>query len=267
MSITNIKYTLSLLLLVLIVTSCTKVIDLKLGNNTSELVIEGNITNVKGLQVVKLSQNVPFTNTNTYPAVTGATVSVSDDQGFSYPFTEGPAGIYSTDNLAGKSGSVYTMSVISNGKNYTASSTMPHRVRLDSISATNLDFNNGKDRKIITVHFQDPQFIVNQYRFVMYVNQVQVKRIFAINDDFSNGRYVHLDLRENDIDIYPGDIVNVEMESIDEPMYTYWFTLAQQEGDNPGGGVTPSNPPTNITPVTLGYFSAHTTESISLVVR
>jgi hypothetical protein len=41
----------------------------------------------------------------------------------------------------------------------------------------------------------------------------------------------------------------------------------QEQTNGPGGGVTPSNPPTNITPVTLGYFSAHTTQSKTIVVK
>ena len=103
----------------------------------------------------------------------------------------------------------------------------------------------------------------NQYRFVMYVNRVQVNTIFAFDDEFIDGRNVNLDLQQNDIDIFPKDTVTVEMQCIDRPMYTYWFTLVQQRGNNPGGAMTPSNPPTNITPATLGYFSAHTTQSIT----
>ena len=80
--------------------------------------------------------------------------------------------------------------------------------------------------------------------------------------NFQDGRYVSLDLLENDIDIYPADTVKVEMQCIDKPVYTYWFTLMQQSTEGPGGGVTPANPPSNITPLTLGYFSAHTSQSI-----
>ena len=101
----------------------------------------------------------------------------------------------------------------------------------------------------------------------MYVNGVQVKSVFTINDDFTDGRYVNLDLQENDIDIFTGDTVKLEMQCIDKNMYTYWFTLQQQKINGPGGGVTPSNPPTNISPATLGYFSAHTTQTKTIVVK
>src|SRR6202020_235121 len=80
---------------------CTKVIDLKLGNDSGKLVIEGNITNLDSPHYIKLSRNVPFTSTNTYPAVTGATVVVTDDKNNTYTFTEGPAGTYSSPAFQG----------------------------------------------------------------------------------------------------------------------------------------------------------------------
>jgi hypothetical protein len=251
----------------IIVTSCTKVIDLKLGNNTGDLVIEGNITNVQGPQIIKLSLNVPFTNTNTYPTVTGATISVSDQAGNTYPCVESPAGTYSTSQFAGISGNTYTMNVSSKGKIYTAISVMPAVVALDSVTAEKNDFNSSNNRKKITVHYKDPSGVVNQYNFLLFVNNVQVKAIFANNDQFTDGNNVSLDLNQDLIDIYPGDTVTVEMQCVDLNIYTYWFTLMQQGNNGPGGSVTPSNPPTNITPTTLGYFSAHSTQTKTILVK
>ncbi|WP_179413249.1 DUF4249 domain-containing protein [Mucilaginibacter sp. E4BP6] len=255
------------------ITSCTKVIELKLGNNTGELVIEGNVTNATGPQIIKLSTNVPFSNTNTYPPVTGASVSVSDQNGNTYPFTEGPSGTYSNSQLTGSSGNKYTMTVTSGGKTYTATSVMPAVVNLDSLSSMNDVIQTSDNKKVVTVYYQDPADVTNQYRFVLYVNSVQVDDIYAYNDQFNNGRYVGIDLRENtggssvDKGIFSGDTVTVEMQCIDQPIYTYWETLMQEQANGPGGSVTPSNPPTNISPVTLGYFSAHTTQSKTIMVK
>lgn len=267
MNIATLKYFTGLLLLLLLATSCRKVIDLNLGNHTGELVIEGNFTNEVGTQVVKLSRNVPFTNTNTYPAVTGATVILDNHHGRLIPFVEGPAGTYTVTQLGGILGRTYTLNVTVDGKTYTANSTMPGFVGLDSITSARNFLNKNDSQRMVTVYFKDPVLDTNQYRFVMKVNHVQVKGIFAFNDEFLNGKYVNLDLQENDIDIHPNDTVTVEMQCIDKPVYNYWHTLMQQQGDNPGGAVAPANPPTNITPTTLGYFSAHTTQTITLVVK
>src|SRR3569833_706335 len=247
--------------------SCKKVIDLNLGNVSNQLVIEGNITNVPGPQFVMLSRNVPFTSPNIYPAVTGATVSIADNRGNNYLMAEGPAGTYSIPNAFGFGSRTYTLTVTTDGFFFSVFSFMPGVTALDSITDKPNYFEASTGQKLVTVHFQDPAGITNQYRFVMYVNNVQVNAVFAFDDEFIDGKYVDLDLQQNDIKIYPKDTVTVEMQCIDRPVYTYWFSLAQQQFNNPGGQVAPSNPPTNITPTTLGYFSAHTTQTLTLMVR
>ena len=101
----------------------------------------------------------------------------------------------------------------------------------------------------------------------MYVNGVQVKDVFAFDDQFNDGLAASEVLRETDVDIYAGDTVTVQMQCLNKPIYTYWFTLSQQSANGPGGSVTPSNPPSNISPVSLGYFSDHTTQTITIVAK
>ena len=260
-------YSLIITLAVLAFTSCKKIITLDLGNVSGKLVIEGNITNVSGPQYVLLSRNVPFTSLNVYPPVSGANVSITDNNGQQFQLTESTAGTYTVDPAQGRVGTNYTLSVTTGGQTYTSSSTMPAVVALDSISAKPNYFNSSNGEKVITVHFQDSPNIANQYRFVMFVNSKQVNAIFAYDDQFIDGKYVNLDLQQNDTKILAGDTVKVEMQNIDKPVYTYWFTLSQQQVTNPGGQVAPANPPSNITPTTLGYFSAHTTQTITLIVK
>jgi hypothetical protein len=266
----KLKYYFILSITVLTITSCTKVIDLKLNNASGQLVIEGNVTNIYGPQYVKLTKNVPFTNTNTYPPVTGATITIDDQHGNNYTLTEAPQGTYSVNPMTSITGNTYVMTVKVGGQTYIANSTMPQVIALDSVTSKISAFNspkNGKNEEDITVHYQDPGGVANQYRFVMYVNGVQVKSIFAFDDEFTDGRLVSNDLREDDINIYTGDTVKVEMQCIDKPIYTYWYTLMQQEGNGPGGSVAPANPPTNIMPATLGYFSVHSTQTKTIIVK
>jgi hypothetical protein len=262
------KRNIILFILATAVTACTRVIDLNLDSDTGRMVIEANITNVKGIQTIRLTQNVPLSSINTYPGISGATVLVTDNGGNQYNFTQTLPGTYIAANVAGIASNVYTLSVACNGKTYTAQSTMPATVALDSVTSKNTVLNASKGRKQITVHFQDPKGLGNQYRFILYVNGIQIKREFVFNDDFIDGNYAHIDLRQSDTDIFTGDKVTVEMQCIDKPVYTYWYSIQQQLPSGPGGGVTPTDPPTNITPSnTLGYFSAHTTQSVGIVVK
>ena len=255
-----------------IITSCTKNITVTPANASGQLVIEGNLTNVSGPQYVMLSSNVPFYNSNKYPPVAGATVTIGDRSGNSYLLPEGPQGTYSFNPLAGAAGTTYTLKVQVNGHTYTANSTMPSAVNLDSISAANNNSfrksKKGNPSKTITVYYQDPAGVSNYYRFAMWVNGVQVNSIFTFDDLLSDGKYISQKLGETDIDIYSGDTVKVEMQCIDKPLYTYWFTMMQQQGEGINGtSLAFSNPPTDIIPATLGYFSAHTTQTQIIIVK
>jgi hypothetical protein len=268
MKLTRLKHYTGLLLITIVALSCKKVIKLDLGNDSGKLVIEGNITDEPGPQYVKLSHNVPFTGNSTYPPVTGATVTVYDSTANNYfDMTEGPSGTYSIEKGFGIYGHTYLLTVNTGGQVYTARSVMPQYVAIDSIAASNNILDKNDNKRMMTVYFNDPAGVKNQYRFVMYVNGVQVNTVFAFDDQFIDGKHVTLDLQQTETDIHPGDTVRVEMQNIDRPVYIYWFTLEQQQGDNPGGAVAPSNPPTNITPTSLGYFSAHTFQSITMVVK
>jgi hypothetical protein len=257
-------------LLFVILSSCEKVVDLDLRNDTGELVIEGAINDQTGVQTVRLSENVPFSTTNIYPPVTGAVVNVSVNSGNSYAFTESAAGVYTSNAVTGISGQTYKLSVVTKDGSFKASSVMPSLVKLDSITSRKDIFESDEDNRIISVHYQDLAGVPNQYRFVVHINDVLVKRVLVNDDQFSDGRKVVLDLEfdDDDIKVSPGDKVTVEMQCIDKPVFTYWYSLAsQQTSDGPGGSVTPSNPPTNITPKVFGYFSAHTSELKTIVIR
>lgn len=261
------KSTLYLLILLtgLVPGGCTRVIDLKLGNDSGRLVVEGNVTNGSGNQSIVLSRNVPFTNTNVYPVVSGAIVTVTGPAGVPFVFAEGPAGTYTNNLLTGVSGNTYTLNINSGGQVYTSGSTMPGLVTLDSLSTRNGAFKTAN--KQVLVYFKDPAGIANQYRFVLRVNGTEVKEVFVSSDTFSDGKNVSQGLYQGDVDVHSGDTVRVEMQCIDPAVYLYFNTLAQQQQRGPGGGVTPSDPPANISPAVLGYFSAHTSQVKTLIVR
>lgn len=258
-------------LFVLFLFSCTKVISPRLESDAGQLDIEANITNLDTAQQIFLRTNVPFSATNTYPSVSGATVTVSDDAGNNYVFAEeNQPGVYVSTAFAGGAGRTYQLHVSLNGQEYFAGSTMPAGVRIDSLTDKNRPLNrpqDGRDQKVVSVYYQDPPGIANQYRFIEWVNGVQVNSVFTYDDQLTDGRYVTLELLEQDIDIYAGDTVRVEMQCIDKPVYTYWFALESQQANNFNGAVAPANPPTNISPQILGYFSAHTTQTLTVVVK
>ena len=53
----------------------------------------------------------------------------------------------------------------------------------------------------------------------------------------------------------------------DQNVYTFYSALLQLSDGGPGGGITPTNPPSNISNGALGYFSAHTVRKKSVVIQ
>jgi hypothetical protein len=257
-----------LLVLVCLSCSCKKIIDLDLDKASQQIIIEGNITNQRGMQIVRISRSVAVSEPSSYPAVSGAIVTITDDRGNNYNLKESYPGTYAVFDVTGRAGRTYTLHVTVEGQDYTAVSKMPEPVKLDSLTASEESF-GSETRTIVAVNFKDPTPMLNYYLFKMTINGVKVDRIFSDSDFFTDGRTVKRDLylTDDDLEIKVGDNVSVEMQSIDLPIYTYWRSLEQQySSGNPNDVTTPSNPPNNLSNKALGYFSAHTSEMMNVLI-
>ena len=250
--------------------ACKKTVTLKLNTAPAEIVIEGEITNLPGPYTVSISQTVGFYENNTFPPVSGASVIMSDiTNGITESLIETTpgTGIYSTYDMIGVPGHTYTLSVTSQQTNYTATSTMPMPVPLDSISFSQLSGFGNKQIDAIA-NFQDPAGIKNYYQFVEFVNGTQItKDLFVFDDRLSDGRYINETLYNDTSYLFQGDEVKVNMYCIDENVYNYFYQLIQSGGAGAfSTTASPANPTSNISNGALGYFSAHTVTSATAVV-
>lgn len=242
-------------------TACEDVIDIDLNEGDPRIVIEAEINNLANNQEIRVSRTVSFTEDQPFSPVSDARVVVTDERGREVEFIPGAPGVYTTDRLRGVPGSTYTLEVIVNDETYTATSTMPTVVPVDSVSSSSGEF-FGVSRRALHVHFQDPPDKPNYFRYRMSVNESPFVNVGLFNDKFNNGRYVTHDLINLDINLQIGDQVVVVRNEIDEPVHRYWFGVVML---NPGVA-TPSNPPSNITGGALGYFSAQTVVVIRMTV-
>ena len=106
-------------------------------NTAPQLVIQGEVTDAPGPYTISVNRSVGFYADNSFPPVDGATVRISDDSGVTDSLTETTPGNYSTHLLQGRSGATYTLSVTIHDTIYTAVSTMPAAVPLDSVTFDN----------------------------------------------------------------------------------------------------------------------------------
>jgi Domain of unknown function (DUF4249) len=245
---------------------CKKVIQVNLNNAAPQIVIEGEVTNLGTCQV-QITQSVNFSATNTFPPVTGASVQITDSStGQVAILSELDSGIYTTTSIQGIPLHIYNLQVLIGSKEYTATSTMPMPVVLDSVTFTqNADFNNKLDINAV-MNFQDPPGLGNYYQFIEDVNRRLIPDIFVFEDRLSDGKYIQESLFNDSSYLQVGDTLLVKMYCIDKATYNYFNTLINVAGNNNFQTATPANPITNISNGALGYFSAHTTTQRRLVI-
>nr|WP_315030131.1 DUF4249 domain-containing protein [uncultured Chryseobacterium sp.] len=265
------KNTFFIILSLFLVTSCQKEIDLDLADQSGKIVIEGNVTDQAGPYIVRITKSVAFTQQNQYPAVTGAQVILSDNTGQTEVLQYVGDGKYQTSTFAGASGRTYTLKVQAEGQQYTAQSTMPAAVDFEGLAQDSFTFGNKTSYTLLPI-FTDPAVLGNRYLFSFTINNLSKKYINVFSDNLNNGlpnqRPLVLPNDNNDgadHEVVVGDTVHVEMQSIDNNVFTFYSALLDISGG--GGGVTPSNPPSNINNGALGYFSAHTQSQKSFVIQ
>ena len=251
------------ILVICVFVSCQKVIDVDVRDTEPKIVVEGIVTDQRGHSVVKLSKTKNLSESNDFPGVSGATVTLSDNSGNLISFSETTPGNYTDSTFTGQPGMTYSLRVSVDGKIFTATSTMPHKINLDTLYITD-EVLFGQSRKLANIAYQDPPGKGNCYRYVQYINGKKIKQIFTNNDDYTDGKYVDTKLwyiveddDDDDEKIKSGDTVAVEMQCIDQAVHLYWFSVYQSATGN-SQSASPANPVTNINGGAVGYFSAHT---------
>ena len=243
------------------------VIDLDLSDFESQIVIEGNITNQPGPYTVKISRTVGYEKSRDFPPVYGAEVVITDDAGNFETLREIRSGRYWTSSLKGVPGRTYSMSVNVDGKEYTASCTMPEPLELNSILYDIYD-----QLAFLRCEFSDREGIDDFFRLKIYRNETYVET-YLYQGRFRDGQSIDIDINTM---FFLGDDVKIEMLAIDRTIYEYFSMLG---GDIEQSNeeldielpdffpITVFNPKTNLSDGALGYFSAHTVRTYTFVVE
>jgi hypothetical protein len=249
--------------------SCEKEVDLDLNTANSKIVIEGEVAQDQ-LATVKLSKTVNFSDANNFPAISGAEVTITDNLGVTEILKETSPGIYSATKLKGEIGKNYTMIVKAEGKTFTAISKMPNPIKLTGLKTQLSTFaapGQEVTNYVIYPQFIDPVEIGNNYRFIQSNKEKTDKSIFVANDNVGNGEPNTRPLFSQSFEVKLGDVVMVEMQCLDKPVFEYFYSLLSIANNGPGGGATPTNPVSNISNGALGYFSAYTSQKITVEVK
>jgi hypothetical protein len=247
--------------------SCEKVIQVSIADTDKKYVIEGMISDQMNSCRVNLSQTLNINDSNKFRGISGAEISIRENEGVDRKLIDIGGGIYRL-NFSGRPGNRYTLTVKIKGQVFSAASTMPGKVNLDTLYITERSF-LGKIRKFATVEFRDPPGKGNAYRFIQFVNGMKEMSIFISKDELFDGKKVTYDLLsfgDETPTFEKDDQLRVEFRCIDQANYLYLYSL-EQGAFGQGQSATPDNPVSNIRGGALGYFSAHTTIAKVIVIQ
>lgn len=243
---------------------CEKVIDLKLDNAAPQLVIYGGLSDKIDNHLVMISKTYDFTDPNRFNPVSGAKVIVRNEEGVEMEYIEVSNGVYQSPKFRGQSGKKYWLDVTYEGKIYSATSTMPGKVSIDSLTFKDFSF-FGKTNTYVAANYVDPKDIQNQYRYILTVKG-KIEEDAVSEDRFDDGNKVANVIFYELNDLVRGDTIDVEFQCIDRNVYKYFYSLGQNSG---GGGppVAPANPPSNFNNKALGVFNAYSVSRKTVVIK
>jgi len=249
----------ALVLVMLLTTSCQKVIDVSLKDSEPAYIIEGEVTDAPGPYFVSVTRSKNFDENNNFPAVEGAVVVIKNTTSNTVDtLTEVSAGRYKTNTTQGVGGNTYELHVIADGKTFVSKTTMPTQaVAIDSMYLRVSDF--GGDIRFIVPEYTDPVGFGNRYLLRQYVNGKLLPGTIARSDDVTDGEKSQFPLyyfsEENDGEpfINAGDTLKVELLCVDNAVYEFYRTLDETIDQNSG---TPANPLSTFTGGAIGVFKA-----------
>jgi len=262
------------ILITLELNSCQQVVSIDLNKADPHIVIEGIISDQQGPYDVKVSMTGNYFEPSLYfPPVTDAQIVLTDDQGQRDTLKESDQGTYLSTTLRGISGRIYSISVIAQGKTYSASSFMPAKVKIDSVYAVKRTGFRSEPGYDIYVMFQDPPEPGNYYRLnaksstFIPADSIDGRRYRLYTDKYTNGNEMTERIRAGG-HVQPGDTITLDLLATDKASYDYFSTLRDiLSSDRSPTSLSPANPNTNLSNGSLGYFSAFAMDTKKIVIR
>ncbi len=273
MKFKNIFY---LFVLLTIFASCEDVIDVELEDGDNQLVVDAWIDNIPDKnQEIILSRTQAYFQSSFPAAETGATVTITEDNGRVYEFVDpDDDGKYIWETTAGESfgrlNGIYTLEITTEaGKRYTAVSTMRRVSPIDSIRLEDREEELGEPAGIYAEFFsrdmpgEGDAYWIKSFKNGEFLNKPEEMNL-AWDGAFTPGsgvdgvifiapirEFINRVPDEGEEDIAPweiGDSINLEIHSLNPEAFNFLEqSLTQMTlGDAGIFAEPPANVPTNI---------------------
>ncbi len=245
----------------LVLASCEKVIEVDLNSADPQKVIEAVLAEGQDSLLISITETSDYFNSEPQPKVSGAAVALSNSKGHRLTGTEVSPGLYLIDGITTEIGETYNLEVAFGTEVTTASSYLPPVVPIDSVYFEYFEQTTFFDEGFRPYFaFQDPPGVENYYKLELTINgKPNNGSIEVFDDEFVDGAYLNYGFFGEILD--SGDVVQVELKSIDRDVYMYYSTLSEIDGSGGQPGIAPGNPVTNlIGPIKLGYFGTYSSD-------
>lgn len=241
--------------------ACTKVIDVNLNSADPQIVIEAELVAGEPNFSVKISKTADYFGTDQPVPVENAAVLLARENDAPVSLNHAGAGIYNLSDLFATENTTYHLTVNVDGKTYEATSFLPKKVDLDSLTyevAEEPPFGGlPVDSFQVNCFFKDPADAVNYYRLRSTVNSVPRRegdKLLVIDDRLVQGNNINIPIFTDSFE--KNDTVQVELVSLDKAGFDYFNTLTLIISSNGGGSAAPANPVSNWSGGALGHFGA-----------
>jgi hypothetical protein len=269
-------YYINLLALVLVFTSCEKVIDVDLATAQPRLVVEASINwyaeTIGNEQRIKLSTTTNYFS-NVIPPVVGATVYITNSTNQVVSFLEDDIpGTYNCTDFIPIVGENYTLTIVYNGQTYTSTEKLLNTPPVTRVEQKNDAGFLGQDIEV-KFFYDDLENETNQY-FLRIDDPYKVIPEYGVLEDrfFQNnemfGLYFSGDLKAS-------DTLKFTLNGVSLNYYNYMNILLAQTGTTSAGPFsTPTSTvrgnivnQTNFNNFALGYFRLSKTEVKQYIIQ
>lgn len=225
-------------ILTVVFSSCSDVIDVDVPVAAPRLVIEASIDWEKGTagneQMIKLSTSTPYFNSEIDNTVTGASVKITNNTDNSeFVFIDMNDGTYTISDFIPVVNQNYTLEVIYNGETYMAEETLIPVVDVEDIYQT-VDGGFNIEALEVNVDFIDPAGVENYYFFKFKEQGDLLPELLDVPDEFTDGnRMTVFYEKEEDDDIGQkefevGDVAKIEFYGVSKQYFNYIGLLIEQ---------------------------------------
>jgi hypothetical protein len=263
----------SLFSLPFILTNCQEVMkDFTLRDTKPKLVIEGECSTYKDSAIVLISKTANYMTPIEFPKISGAIVTLQFNDTTITLLEEKPGRYGAKYNFPEETN--YNLTVTVEGKTYKATSYLPKKVSLTSLSYSISPYGkyseeyHGQDLFGPKIEMLDPQNVENFYRIKVSKNDTLFNSTaydIIVTDDLYFGPdtipYEPQYLYEKN------DTILIELQSIDKANYKYYNTLILAINGS-GSFSVPDNPATNFDDKKiLGHFIAYSSDTLQAIVK